>query len=97
MSDAQDENELFADAINNITEKLSAELIKEYSKLPADLQKGLVLIKSAQLLLANVLCQVAIDRDELEMIAQEQGAEMNQLIFDCAVIGFSSKFGIVNH
>lgn len=93
----ENENELYAEAINNITEQLSEILLKEFSKLPSDLQKGLVLIKSSQLLLANVLCQVAMNKDELEEIAAAQGEEMRELIFDCAVIGFAKKFGLINH
>lgn len=97
MAKTKNKDELYADAINGITEKLSHEIIKEYSKLPEELQKGLVLIKSSQLLLANVLCQIAMNREELDELASLQGEEMQNLIMDCAMIGYADKFGIIGH
>ncbi|RDI48790.1 hypothetical protein [Aquicella lusitana] len=91
------QDESIADAINTITEKLGSLLLQEFLKLPQDLQINLVLIKSAQLLLANILCQVAANNEELEKIADDQGAEMKELTYTCAVTGFSNKFDINKH
>ncbi len=62
------QDEMILNAINNITEKLSKMLLREFLKLPPELQMNLVMIKSAQLLLANILCHVANDNDELKKI-----------------------------
>lgn len=56
MSDNQDE--LITNAINTITENLSKSLLEDFLKLPTELQMNIILIKSAQLLLANILCHV---------------------------------------
>lgn len=93
----QKDNEMLINAINTITAKLSDELLQEFFNLPNEAQKNLVLIKSAQLLLANVLCQVSVDREELEIITNSQDGELKELVLNCAVTGFSKKFGLSNH
>ena len=93
----ENQDELITDAINNITEKLSKVLLKEFLKLPKDLQVNVVLIKSAQLLLANILCHIAMTKEELENIANEQGPEMKELIANCAFTGFAHKFDANTH
>jgi hypothetical protein len=90
-------DELLTNAINTITEKLGEVLLREFLKLPEELQMNIVLIKSAQLLLANILCQAAQGKDELEKIAEDQGAEMKELTFTCAFTGFADKFNINKH
>lgn len=92
-----DEHEIYAEVINAITERLSALLIKRYEKLPEELQKGLVLVRSVQLLLANIICQVALNKNELDMLANAQNDDMKELIETCAVIKYAHKFGIVKH
>lgn len=96
MINARD-NDVLINAINTITAKLSDELLQEFLNLPDEAQKNLVLIKTAQLLLANVLCQVSVDREELEVITNSQHGEIKELVFNCAVTGFSKKFGLINH
>ena len=91
------QDELITNAINNLTEKLSKLLLKEFLKLPTELQMNIVLIKSAQLLLANILCHVATSKEELEKIANAQGTELSELIFNCAFTGFADKFDINKH
>lgn len=93
----EQQDELIAHAINHITEKVSSELLKEFLKLSTDLQLNIVLIKSAQLLLANILCHVATTKEELKNIADNQGVEMKELTFNCALTGFSDKFDINKH
>ncbi len=93
----ENQDEAITSAINNITEKLSNVLLQEFLNLPTELQINIVLIKSAQLLLANILCHVASTKDELENIASDQGIEMKELIFNCAFTGFSDKFDINKH
>ena len=90
-------DESITNAINNITEKLSSLLLQEFLQLPKELQINIVLIKSAQLLLANILCHVATTKEELENIADAQGIEMKELTFNCAFTGFSDKFNIKKH
>jgi heme/copper-type cytochrome/quinol oxidase subunit 3 len=94
-----DENhdELITEAINKITEKLSKVLLQDFLKLPKELQLNIVLIKTTQLLLSNILCHVATNRDELEKISNEQGVEIKELIFNCAFTGFSNKFDLNKH
>lgn len=91
------DDELITNAINHITEKLSIFLLDEFLKLPSKLQINLVLMKSAQLLLANILCQIAINNDELEKITENQGMEIKDLTFNCSFTGFSDKFEIIKH
>lgn len=95
-TDANQE-ELLTNAINKLTEKLSVLLLKELLKLPEELQTGFVLIKTAQLLLSNILCQVASNKEGLEKIAQEQGEEIKELTINCAYAGFADKFEINKH
>ena len=90
-------DESITNAINNITEKLSSLLLQEFLQLPKELQINIVLIKSAQLLLANILCHIAITKEELENIADAQGSEVKELTFNCAFTGFSDKFNIKKH
>lgn len=91
------QDELLTGAINQITEKLSHVLLENFLSLPKELQVNIILIKSAQLLLANVLCHVAGTKEELDNIADNQGLEIKDLIVNCAYIGFSEKFGIKKH
>lgn len=91
------EDELITNAINNITEKLSVILLQEFLKLPKQHQINLVLMKSAQLLLANILCQIAANKDELEKIIDSQGIEIKELTLNCSFTGFSDKFEIITH
>ena len=91
------EDELITNTINNITEKLSTILLREFLKLPTKSQINLVLIKSAQLLLANILCQIAANKNELEQITNDQGVEIKELTLNCSVTGFSDKFEIIKH
>lgn len=93
----ENQDELITNAINNITEKLSSELLQAFLKLPTELQMNIVLIKSAQLLLANILCHVATNKEELENIANGQGVEIKELTFNCAFTGFSHKFDMNKH
>jgi hypothetical protein len=95
MTDNQDE--LITNAINAITENLSKMLLQEFLKLPKELQMNIILIKSAQLLLANILCHVATNKEELEKISDEQGLEIKELTFNCAFTGFSNKFNLNKH
>lgn len=85
------------DAINSITEKISNQLLEEFLQLPHQLQKNVVPIKSAQLLLANILCSVAENKDELDELSNRQLDELKILISDCAMTGFAKKFGILKH
>jgi hypothetical protein len=95
MTDNQDE--LITNAINAITENLSKMLLKEFLKLPTELQMNIILIKSAQLLLANILCHVATSKEELEKISDDQGLEIKESTFNCAFTGFSNKFNFNKH
>ena len=96
MSD-ENQDELMTNAINTITEKLSKVLLQDFLKLPTELQMNIVLIKSAQLLLANILCHVATNKEELEKISDDQGIEIKELTFNCAFTGFSEKFELNKH
>lgn len=89
--------ELITNAINTLTEKLSETLLQDFLKLPKEMQINIVLIKSAQLLLANILCHAAADKEELEKLSDDQGAEMKELIYNCAYTGFSNKFDLNRH
>ena len=93
----ENQDESITNAINNVTEKLSSVLLQEFLKLPKELQINIVLIKSAQLLLANILCHVATTKEELENIADAQGVEMKELTLSCAFTGFSDKFDANKH
>ena len=87
-----EKEELITNAINNITEKVSQVVLDEYMKLPEEIQIGLVLIKSTQLLLANILCQVAADHEELDKLIDEQSEDIKELTHSCAHSGFAEKF-----
>ena len=93
----KNQDELVTDAINNLTEKVSTLLLQEFLKLPEELQVTVVLVKSAQLLLANVLCQVAEDRKELEVLIAEQNDEVKELTLNCAFSGYMHKFEVNKH
>ncbi len=95
MTDIQDEQ--ITNAINTLTEKISVSLLHELLQLPPELQLNLVLIKSTQLMLANILCQVADSREELEKIVELQGAQIKSLTYSCADSGFSDKFDRLKH
>jgi hypothetical protein len=49
-------------------------------------------MKSAQLLLANILCHIAVNKNELENLANDQGVELKELTMNCAISGFGDKF-----
>lgn len=89
--------EMVSDAINMITERASRVVIDEFVKLPSDLQMNVVLVKSAQLLLANVLCQVASNMEELDALLETQSDDMKELTMSCAVSAFTDKFSINTH
>ena len=91
------QDECITNAINSITEKLSNVLLQEFLNLKTDLQLNIILIKSAQLLLSNILCHVVTNKEELEKISNEQGIELKELIFNCAFTGFSDKFDLNKH
>lgn len=93
----EDQDVLIANAINGLTEKLSITLLQDFLLLPSELQLNIVLIKSAQLLLANVLCHVAETKPELDEIAKEQGMELKELTANCAMVGFADKFNLNQH
>jgi hypothetical protein len=93
----ENQDESITNAINDITEKLSSVLLREFLTLPKELQINIVLITSAQLLLANILCHVATTKEELENIADNQGVEIKELTFNCAFTGFSDKFNLNKH
>ncbi len=95
LNDSQDE--LLTNAINSLTEKLSKTLLKDFLKLSKELQMNIVLIKSAQLLLANILCHIATNQEELDKITSEQGVEIKELVLDCAFTGFAGKFELNKH
>lgn len=97
MMNIENHDESITDAINTITEKLSNVILQEFLKLPKELQINIVLIKSSQLLLANILCHIASTKEELENISDTQGMEMKELIFNCAFTGFADKFDINKH
>jgi|GEM_PF-1931108 hypothetical protein len=90
-------DELITNAINAVTEKLSNTLLEQFLKLPEELRISLLLVKSSQLLLANVLCHVASNNEELEKIVALQDAEIKELTFNCAYSGFADKFSIDKH
>ena len=85
------------DIINIITSQLSKTLLTEFLKLPKEARTGLVLVKSAQLLMANSLCQVVDSKDELEQLIAEHTAEIKTLTLKCAQIGFSRILSSVKH
>ena len=91
------EDELITNAINHLTEKISHVLLQEFLNLSNELQLNIVLIKSAQLLLANVLCQVAGNKDELNKIIDAQGEEIKELTINCSFTGFSDKYNVNRH
>ncbi len=91
------EDEMFLDTINQLTETVSNRLLEDFLKLPDDLQKNVVLVKVAELLLANILCHIATDKKELDEIIEQQVVEMKELIADCAATGFAHKFSSSTH
>lgn len=91
------DDEVITNAINTLTEKLSKTILKDFLKLPKELQMNIVLIKSAQLLLANILCHIASNKEELKKISEVQGAEISELILNCAFTGFAGKFDLNKH
>lgn len=96
MSDRPQE-ERATDAINQLTSKVSNTLLEEFRQLPDDMQLNIVLIKTVQLLLANVLCHVAVNREEFENIVNAQGEEIKELTYTCASTAFSDKFDLSKH
>lgn len=95
MSTTQDE--CITNAINAITDRLSKVLLQEFLNLKTELRLNIILIKSAQLLLSNILCHVATNKEELEKISNEQGIQLKELIFNCAFTGFANKFDLNKH
>lgn len=93
----ENQDEIITNTINNMTEKLSSVMLQEFLNLPKELHINMILIKSAQLLLANILCHVATNKDELENITNDQGTEIKELTFNCVLTGFSNKFNISKH
>lgn len=91
------QDELVTNAINAMTEKLSKVMLQEFLALPTELQMNIVLIKSAQLLLANILCHVTTNQNELEKVVDEQAVEIKELTLNCAFTGFSDKFNVNKH
>lgn len=91
-----DEDELVT-AINSITETISHEMLKKFLTLPSSQQKSFVLIKSSQLLLANILCQAASTEEELRELLSTQGEELKELTLDCAISGYGKKFQLKKH
>jgi len=91
------QEERATDAINQLTGKVSNTLLEEFRQLPDDVQLNIVLIKTVQLLLANVLCHVAVNRDELENIVNAQGDEIKELTYTCASTAFTDKFDMSKH
>jgi predicted PP-loop superfamily ATPase len=57
------------------------------------------MIKTVQLLLANVLCHVAANKQEFDDIVTVQGAEITELSYACANTAqeFAKKFGLNKH
>lgn len=90
-------DEVITQAINQLTEKLSHVLLQDFLELSDELQLNIVLIKTGQLLLANVLCHVAANSEELDKITDEQGADLKELTMTCAHTGFADKFGSHKH
>lgn len=96
MSDIPQE-ERATDAINQLTSKVSNTLLEEFKQLPEDMQLNVVLIKTVQLLLANVLCHVAVNRQEFDNILEAQGDEIKELTYTCASTAFADKFEMNKH
>lgn len=93
----ENQDELITDAINDLTEKLSQVLLKEFMQLPEELQLNVILIKTTQLLLANILCHVVVNKEELEKIIEEQGLDIKEMTLNCAYSGFANKFNGDKH
>jgi hypothetical protein len=96
MSEKSQE-ERATDAINSLTSSLSDALLEGFNQLPKDLQLNVVMIKTVQLLLANVLCHVAHNKAEFDDIVTVQGAEITDLSYACANTAFAGKFGLNKH
>jgi hypothetical protein len=96
MSDLAPEDRA-ADMVNHLTAKISEVLQVEFNKLPADMQLNIVMIKTVQLLMANVLCHVAADKEELDQLLSIQGEEIAELTRMCANMAFTEKFGLNKH
>jgi hypothetical protein len=94
---SNNQDEELTNEINNITQKVSDKLLKEFLKLPKELQVNVVLIKSAQLLLSNILCHIATSKEELDSLVDYQGVEIKELTLNCAATGFADKFDIKRH
>lgn len=91
------QEERATDAINELTSSISDALLEGFNQLPQDLQLNVVMIKTVQLLLANVLCHVAQSKAEFDDIVTVQGAEITDLAYACANTAFAGKFGINKH
>ncbi len=93
----ENQEESIAQAINGLTQKVSAVLLEEFLNLDESLQFNVVLIKAAQLMLANILCQVAANTEELDQLAAMQDDELKGLIHYCIHTAFSNKFECHQH
>jgi hypothetical protein len=93
----ENQDEAITNAINSITGKISYVLLQNFLILPNELQLNVVLLKSVQLLLVNILCQVATTNDELTDIGNVQGSEIKELTINCTYAGFADKFSINKH
>lgn len=91
------QEERATDAINDLTSEVSDALLAGFNQLPKDLQLNVVMIKTVQLLLANVLCHVAGNKQEFDDIVTVQGAEISELSYACANTAFAEKFGMNKH
>lgn len=91
------QEERATDAINELTSSVSNALLEGFNQLPQDLQLNVVMIKTVQLLLANVLCHVAKNKQEFDDIVTVQGAEITELAYTCANVAFAAKFDIDKH
>lgn len=91
------QEERATDAINSLTSDVSNALLEGFNQLPQDLQLNVVMIKTVQLLLANVLCHVAQNKQEFDDIVTVQGSEISELAYTCANVAFAAKFGIEKH
>lgn len=96
MTDKTQE-ERATDAINGLTSIVSNALLEGFNELPNDLQLNVVMIKTVQLLMANVLCHVAANKQEFDDIVTVQGSEIAELSYACAQTAFAEKFGLNKH
>lgn len=97
MATEKSKEERATDAINSLTSTVSDALLESFNQLPQDMQLNVVMVKTVQLLLANVLCHVAVNRQEFDEIVALQGEEITELAYTCANTAFAGKFGLEKH